>query len=162
MTCDEIIKDAADGLLDGRYVVVSATRRMNPYERECITLDLVSTSQHCAGKQRFPAGKSNIKKVIFNDPATIVFWEDGTKTVVKCGENDIFDPEKGLTMAIAKKALGNEGNYYNAIKKWLPDKVVERVIRDTREELLGGGTFEDLKKAVKRLGEVASIFRSCP
>lgn len=25
-----------------------------------------------------------IKKVIFNDPATIVLWNDGTKTVVKC------------------------------------------------------------------------------
>ena len=28
-----------------------------------------------------------IKKVIFNAPATIVFWDDGTKTVVKC-ENE--------------------------------------------------------------------------
>ena len=61
-----------------------------------------------------------IKNVIFNPPATIVFWADGTKTIVKKGENDIFDPEKGLAMAIAKKALGNKGNYYNAIKEWLP------------------------------------------
>lgn len=62
-----------------------------------------------------------IKKVIFNDPATIVFWTDGTKTVVKCA-NEKFDPEKGLVMAIAKKALGNEGNYYNQLKKWLPEE----------------------------------------
>ena len=61
-----------------------------------------------------------IKNVIHHDPATIVYWCDGTKTVVKCGENDIYDPEKGLAMAIAKKALGNEGNYYNQFKKWLP------------------------------------------
>ena len=27
--------------------------------------------------------KLNIRKVIFNDPATIVFWLDGTKTIVK-------------------------------------------------------------------------------
>lgn len=60
-----------------------------------------------------------VKNVIFNDPATIVFWVDGSKTVVKCGENDTFDPEKGLAMAIAKRALGNQGNYYNHIKKWL-------------------------------------------
>ena len=39
-----------------------------------------------------------IKDVIYNDPATIVFWEDGTKTVVKC-KNEKFDPEKGLAMA---------------------------------------------------------------
>lgn len=63
-----------------------------------------------------------IKNVIFNDPATIVFWADGTKTVVKAQENDWFDPEKGLAMAIAKKVYGNQGNYYNKLKKWLPEE----------------------------------------
>ena len=61
-----------------------------------------------------------IKNVIFNPPATIVFWRDGTKTVVKCGEHDIYDPEKGIAMAIAKRAFGDKGNYYNKIKEWLP------------------------------------------
>ena len=61
-----------------------------------------------------------IKKVIFNDPATIVFWSDGTKTVVKRGENDTFDPEKGLAMAISKKFFDNMGYYYDVFKKWLP------------------------------------------
>lgn len=59
-----------------------------------------------------------IKNVIFNEPATIVFWADNTKTVVKCQEGDEFDPEKGLTMAITKKIFGNKGNYCNEIKKW--------------------------------------------
>ena len=62
-----------------------------------------------------------IKSVIYNDPATIVFWEDGTKTVVKC-KNEKFDPEKGLAMAFSKKMLGNKGNYYNIFKKWLPEE----------------------------------------
>ena len=61
-----------------------------------------------------------IKNVIFNDPATIIFWEDGTKTVVKCQDGDEFDPEKGLAMAIVKKAYGNKGSYCNKLKKWLP------------------------------------------
>lgn len=59
-----------------------------------------------------------IENVIFNNPATIVFWLDGTKTVVKA-ENEPFDPEKGLAMAIVKKTLGNKGSYYNEFKKWL-------------------------------------------
>ena len=63
-----------------------------------------------------------IKNVIFNDPATIVFWNDGTKTVVKCQDCDDFDPEKGLAMAITKKAYGNKGSYCNKLKKWLPRK----------------------------------------
>lgn len=63
-----------------------------------------------------------IKKVIFNNPATIVMWSDGTKTVVKCSERDTYDPEKGLAMAIAKKSFGNKGNYYKEIKYWLPEE----------------------------------------
>lgn len=59
-----------------------------------------------------------IKKVIFNEPATIVLWADGTKTVVKCQEDDIFDPEVGLAMAISKRALGDKGSYCNVFKKW--------------------------------------------
>lgn len=63
-----------------------------------------------------------IKNVIFNDPATIVFWADGSKTVVKCGDGDVFDPEKGLAMAIAKRVYGNKGRYYETFKKWLPEE----------------------------------------
>lgn len=59
-----------------------------------------------------------IRDVIFKKPATIVFWADGTKTVVKA-KDELFDPEKGLAMAICKKAMGNKGNYYNQIKKWV-------------------------------------------
>ena len=47
-----------------------------------------------------------IDKVIINNPAMIVFWKDGTKTVVTA-KDEAFDPEKGLAMAFAKKALGN-------------------------------------------------------
>lgn len=61
---------------------------------------------------------TTIKDVIFNEPATIVFWADGTKTVVKCQEGDEFDPEKGLAMAIAKKVYGNKGHYFETVKKW--------------------------------------------
>ena len=62
--------------------------------------------------------KFRIDKVIFSNPATIVIWADGTKTVVKA-QNEPFDPEKGLAMAIAKKVLGNKGNYYEIFKKYI-------------------------------------------
>lgn len=60
-----------------------------------------------------------IKDVIFAPPATIVYWSDGSKTVVKCSEKDIFDPEKGLAMAIAKRCGGNKGSYYKEIQNWV-------------------------------------------
>ena len=56
---------------------------------------------------------------IFAPPATIVYWSDGSKTVVKCSEKDVFDPEKGLAMAIAKRCGGNKGNYYKEIQNWV-------------------------------------------
>lgn len=75
-----------------------------------------------------------IEKVVFNDPATIVIWKDNTKTVVKCQEGDEFDPEKGLAMAIAKKALGNKSNFNNTIKKWTNTYICSRLIHDIRVE----------------------------
>ena len=62
--------------------------------------------------------KFDIKDVIFNNPATIVLWADGTKTVVKA-ENEPFDPEKGLAMAISKRALGGKYDYYDTFKKYV-------------------------------------------
>lgn len=68
----------------------------------------------------YKRNESLIKNVIFNEPATIVYWNDNTKTVVKCGDDEAFDPEKGLAMAIAKRFLGDRDNYYEVFKKWLP------------------------------------------
>ena len=62
---------------------------------------------------------ASIKNVIFAPPATIVYWSDGSKTVVKCSEKDVFDPEKGLAMAIAKRCGGNKGSYYKEIQSWV-------------------------------------------
>lgn len=62
--------------------------------------------------------RADIKKVIFNNPATIILWSDGTKTVVKCQEGDEFDKELGMAMAISKKYFNNEGNFNEQFKKW--------------------------------------------
>ena len=63
-----------------------------------------------------------IKDVIFSDPATVVFWSDDTKTVVKTRGGEKYDKEKGLAMAIVKKITGNTGNYYNIFKEWCGDE----------------------------------------
>lgn len=61
-----------------------------------------------------------IKNAYFNDPVTIVMWDDGTKTMVRCQDGDTYSAETGLAVCIAKKALGNKGNFNNIFKKWLP------------------------------------------
>ena len=89
-----------------------------------------------------------IKKVIFNDPATIVIWADRTKTIVK-SDNEQYDPEKGLAMAISKKALGNKGNYYETFKKWLPNTTENTQSDDSNK-------ISDLNFALERLGNVVN------
>ena len=49
-------------------------------------------------------------QVIFNPPATIVYWEDGDKTVVRC-DNDVFSEEFGYAMACMRKAYGSRANF---------------------------------------------------
>ena len=67
-----------------------------------------------------------IEKVIFNNPATIVFWKDGTKTIVKRQEGAEFDPEKGLAMAICRHYLcdicGLE-RYDGVFKRYMPKEM---------------------------------------
>lgn len=59
------------------------------------------------------------ERVIFNDPATIVYWDDGTKTVVKCQPGDVFSAEAGLTTAMLKKYMGNDNTFNRVINEWL-------------------------------------------
>lgn len=68
------------------------------------------------------------KKVIINDPATIIFWNDGTKTVVKCDPEDGFDKEKGILYATLKK-LSTKKTYNDIL----------RAIDSTQDPFVEGG-----------------------
>lgn len=65
----------------------------------------------------------NIKNVIYNPPATIILWEDGTKTVVKCDDTEQYNKETGFLMCIAKKYYGNTGYFNNVLNKWCWSKI---------------------------------------
>ena len=45
-------------------------------------------------------------RVIYSGPATVVLWDDGTKTVVKCADRDAYDPVKAYLEAFYRKATG--------------------------------------------------------
>ena len=102
--CEDIIGSVRDTLGKQRASVFKEYCRQEIKSVKLLSVDLVK--------------HPDIKDVIFNNPATIVLWEDGTKTVVKATEEE-YDPEKGLAMAIAKKRYGNKWSYYNVFKHWL-------------------------------------------
>lgn len=101
-------------------MVTDITVDYRPFYENQVTLEVKLLDNECESlflnKQKLVP---DIEKVIFNNPATIVFWKDGSKTVVKCDDRDGYDPEKGLAMAISRKALGNKYEYYNTFKHWL-------------------------------------------
>ena len=59
----------------------------------------------------------NIKRVLFREPATIVFFEDGSKTTAICGKEDKYDKEVGLSVCMLKRVLGNQ-SYRSIMDKW--------------------------------------------
>ena len=83
---------------------------------------------------------TDIDRVIFNDPATIVFWKDKTKTIVKCHPEDTFDEEIGFMCCYLKRVLSSKEytkfcGYLNGVwkqknrrlyKKELDEKMAEK------------------------------------
>lgn len=67
-----------------------------------------------------------IDKVLFNPPATIVFWLDGTKTVVKCKEGEEFSEWAGIALCLAKKLYGP--NFHKIFKTHCSDP--EKTVND--------------------------------
>lgn len=101
---------------DADYTLYYIRKRIDDYFREHADNKVKKTLNDTYGLTR----RFNIKKVVFNAPATVVYWADGSKTVVKQQKGDIFDPEKGLAMAVAKRALGtnaSQSNYYDIFRK---------------------------------------------
>lgn len=81
-------------------------------------------------KPKMTHGCPGIKKVIFNDPATIVLWDDGTKTVVKCSLGDTYSEWSGLAFCICKKLMGDE--FHKVFKYWCDRDDIRKPIYDVR------------------------------
>lgn len=125
---------------------VYGLRPANEYERL-----LMAISQTRAAKC------ARIDKVIFNDPATIILWHDGTKTVVKTQNGEKYDPEKGMAMAISKKYFGNTGRYYNIFKKWVPYDAA-KAEEDKTIDIYGDGRLLAVITPIKNPGPVKDYF----
>lgn len=66
------------------------------------------------------------KRIIYNDPATIVFWEDGTKTVVKRAKGEKFNKYNAFTAALAKKMFGNNSRVNKVVAEGIEQKPIKK------------------------------------
>ena len=59
---------------------------------------------------------STVKKIFINNNRLVVLWSDNTRTMSTCGNNDVFDPEVGFAICLAKKIYGKK-KYQRMLKK---------------------------------------------
>lgn len=67
------------------------------------------------------AQENCVKKIVRNGPATIVFWDDGTKTIVKRAEGTKDDIYMAFCSAFTKKMLGTNSR----IKRIIFNNLIE-------------------------------------
>ena len=82
-----------------------------------------------------------IKKIMYKPPATIIFWNDGTKTVAVCEKGDVYNRELGFALCVLKKKYGNKKVHD------MLDKYVHSVSKDD-----GAMVWEDKPKEKKPNG----------
>lgn len=82
-----------------------------------------------------------ITKIVSNEPNTIIYFNDNTKTVVKCEDNSKFDPEMGIYMALLKKAYGSKNlqHIFKLIKAAMPETTSD-ISPIPEDELVPEGT----------------------
>lgn len=98
-----------------------------------VILKNLNECKNCFRKTKSFNTELYIKKVIYNGPATIVFWSDGSKTTSQCDKRDHYDKEKGLSIAINKKFL--KGDYIQyLLEKYCKDKEDKTISKEVNNE----------------------------
>lgn len=81
-----------------------------------------------------------VKKIIFNGFKTIVFWNDGTKTIVSMSQEERnFDPEDAFRAAYTKKMYGTNSKIKRIIKEKSNieqhQRIVEEKLKESNEKI---------------------------
>ena len=87
--------------------MISGKSEEIPFCDELDGFDVCDDCDLCSEEEPPMWGIPDVRRIIFSDPATIVFWEDNTKTVVKCMKGEKFERYAGFAMACMKKMFGS-------------------------------------------------------
>lgn len=102
-----------------------------------------------------------VDHIFYDDVATVVFWKDGTKTVVKCPEGTPYDEYSAFCAALAKKIYGNNSKLQREIKKKARYSKKRQIAKSVCGEhsVREGNTIYPYK-ADRIIGKVASVKES--
>ena len=87
------------------------------------------------------------ERVLFSGDKTIVFWKDGSKTMVSCSEGQPFDEYTGFVAALAKKVYGSTSRVKRILKKIGKDQ--NSVIMKKREKKAAKKAMNENKEEPK-------------
>lgn len=112
---------------------------------------------------RYPWGEyekriPKVARIFYDDVATVVFWTDGTKTVVKCPEGTPYDEYSAFCAALAKKIYGNNSKLQREIKnkaKYSKKRQIAKIVCG-EHSVRKGNTFYPYK-ADRIIGKVTSV-----
>lgn len=91
-------------------------------------------------KRKFTEGgntmkKIDVEKIIFNGFKTIVFWNDGTKTIVSMSQEERnFDPEDAFRAAYTKKMFGTNSKIKRIIKEKSNIEQHQKIVKEKLKE----------------------------
>lgn len=91
------------------------------------------------------AEKVYLTKVLYNNPATVVFWSDGTTTKNVCPPDTLYNPDAGLAFCMLRKFMGNDNvaklfndwelkDYKNDKNHYIEIKDVRKIHKDAKKK----------------------------
>lgn len=113
------------------------------YGGELIQFEMFTTEE-TLGCMLGKSPKVYITKVLYNNPATIVFWSDGTQTRNVCPKNTLYNPDSGLAFCVLKKFMGG-----NEMAKLFNDWELEDYRNDKDHYI----ELKDVRKKHKKEGK---------
>ena len=128
------------GCMDGKSIC-----EKSDYFDRCMEEEMCCDPDYDVAEEDFFFwGIPRISRIIFNDPATIVMWDDGTKTVVRCMKGEKFEKYAGFAAACLKKMFGSTSFAKSIVEAMSVDQAEKRqkkqarVAQEDSDETLNG------------------------
>ena len=139
--------------LEGETAYIRSMIESEPWRSENVTIrgDVLNITENNIPSKTATTTAPKMERAIFNPPATIVFWEDGDKTVVKCDERDAYDAKYGLILCWMKKLLGGKSRALNDALHVIQDAVREQKTDEFDEDTVAKALQLAEKVGVKEI-----------
>lgn len=141
--------------IDPRDIRVNSVEELFYFIEQLLHRYGIAHYSYCLGKSETEPAKRMPEpvKFKFSGPCTIVFFDDGDKVIVRKTDGDDYDPEKAIAMALAKKAYGGKGKYYDHIKDGL--RAYETHVVD--ELIKKGDIIDAIREVTNKINDIFGV-----